>query len=553
LKSLVFKYEVETEGGSEYIAQKMNSYAYCTRFIYKKLEESSDKKLEKYCKNRWSVTDIEYRSIISKAKQTYNSFESQKAKALKGIEDLTILNVKTKEEIAELENKRSRLSVRQLKLLKRLKGCVIRNESKISKKRRMLETDVVFGSKKLMRELGYLNNDKIKNADKIIETKEKYNKKREGHIYVVGEANQKANRFFDFSQLDKRIIIYKPDSKNHIVLKLCRRKDKNIEKLMALAEGKTISITVMMNSDTITLQYDESILNGFHFDKKKAKARVKELTHKYLPEEERSVIAKQVYHELHKELEERKMADKLDYRYIAMDTNPEHQGYAIIDRIEGRPDRIIKLGNFNFKKLTKKSKKSSDDPVSKYFNNKRKHERKEAVCEIFRLIKHYKVGHFVIEDLNFKKEHTNEIRKEFNRKVNNVWDRTMITQMIRTKCTETGVNLIEDDAAYSSLIGNYSNQVFDPIASALEMTRRGSRKYDKGFHFMKADPSTRCAMEAIAKRNRIDVGTIKDLPWNKLHTTSKSFRYRWGEKVGITGSSSLRSHRSRVKHNIYAK
>ena len=269
--------------------------------------------------------------------------------------------------------------------------------------------------------------------------------------------------------------------------------------------------------------------------------------------EEHSLIVKQVYSDYYKRLKNRKLEDKIENRFLGIDLNPEHIGYSIIDKLENNQVKIIKTGSFNFKKLCVKTGKSSDSKESIYLNNKRKHERKEVVCELFSLMRHYHVSTFVMEDLDFKSNNRVEA-KEFNRKVKNIWDRELLTNLINKKCTEGGFIYEVINPVYTSLIGNLSHRVFDPVAASLEITRRGATKYEKGGFSPIETVSTIHTMEVIAKRNHIDVELIRDASWKERHTILNSnvkFRYRWGEKVGITSSLSLGSYRSGIIQNLY--
>jgi len=300
------------------------------------------------------------------------------------------------------------------------------------------------------------------------------------------------------------------------------------------------------------LSYDEAILAGFCINKSERKKEINTIS-KSLSKEDKDNIVKKIYKNYYENLTQRQLQNKLSNRYIGIDLNPEHIGYSIMDKISETEFKIIKTGSFNFKKLTHKTGKSSDSLESIYLNNKRKHERKEVICELFELMKHYKVGYFIMEDLNFKSD--NEYaNKEFNRKVKNIWDRELLSQLIKKKCTEGGYILEVVNPVYTSLIGNLSYRIFDPIASSLEITRRGCTKYNKGCFYPLETASTIHTMEVIAKRNHIDVELIRDASWKERYTILNSnikFRYRWGEKVGRISSLSLKSYKSMIKHSNY--
>lgn len=543
-------YNIKSNTDSEFIEQKLDNHAYCTRLIYKKLEESTDKELISYCKTRFNLNDIEIRSIISNATQIRNSFLSKVKKTEEEIIDLEEDIVSLEKKISDLKAKK--VTEKRTKKLKELKKDLFNFNMKLARKRKFVKSDIVFGSRKLLSDISYLSNDKELNGNLIREKKDGYLNKRKGSIYLMGEANQKGNRFFDFD-LPNKVIAYKPFKGKKVELKLCNRVDGFERELQAAIDNKQIAVTVSLNNDKIYLSYDESVLCGYSINKTDRKNDVKEATKHCIDKEEHSAISKAVYKSYYDKLKEKQLSNKLSNRYLGIDLNPEYIGYSIIDKLDNGEIKVIRAGCFNFKGLTKKTKLASNNAKSVKRNNKRKHERKEVVCELFKLMAHYKVGYFIIEDLDFKPTNKTE-RKEFNRKVKNIWDRELLSTLIKKKCTEGGFILDVVNPVYTSLIGNLCYRVFDPVAASLEITRRGSAKYDKGGFFPLETTSTIHAMEAVAKRNRIDVELIRDVSWKERHTIlngNVKFRYRWGELEGKSDSLSLKSYKSKTIQTLY--
>lgn len=549
---------------STYIYTKRRTFGFAFRYIYNRLDEVADDAFIVYCKNRFKLNDIELRSIILRVKMTRNSFDDKKKKTTIEIEEIKELINELKTKIVKLENQKNngkKRDERRLNKIKELKKAIFKLNRKIAVKERFLKSEIVFGSKTLLRRLGYLSNDKVKNRKQITETKKTYDEKRLPEIYLMGEANQKGNRFFDFTQLStERKLIYKPNGKKRVVFELSSRYDVDIPKIVEMTNNKLLSVTVSITDEHVYLAYDEAVLNGYSFNKSEAKKEVKEKTAGIYDKETRDIVAKDIYKSYHKELENRMLVGKIEGRYMGIDINPEHIGYSIVDKMGDGEISIVATGNFSFKQLSKKSRKRSDSKKSKYINNKRKHERKQAICELFKLMTHYRVCGLAMEDLEFKpdnKKDGNSFSKEFNRKVKNIWDRSLVCSMIRKKCTEGGFRLAEVSPVFTSLIGNMSYMVFDPVAASLEIARRGCYQYEKGFFFPKDTDSTPHATLVVAKRNHIDVGMIMELGWRGIQTTlvmnnhGKPFRYRWGESVGKTDSISLGSCKSRVIQCTY--
>ena len=549
MRTIVYKIKECSDKG--FIEKKLDDHSHCMRFIYKKLEENNNKELLDYCKLRWNLTDIEIRSIVCNAKQIRNSFETKIKQTESEIKDLISDLEELTVKITDLKLKK--VTEKRKITLKKLKNKVFKLKTKLARKQAFLKTDIVFGSKKLLRELSYLSNFKENNYSKIKVKKQEYTEKRNGTIFLMGEANQKGNRFFDFDLVNKTVI-YKPSKGIKIEFKLSNRVDKYEKQLQEAINNKQIAITVSFNNESLSISYDEATLCGFAINKTERKNDLKELGKHCITKAEHDLIVNKVYKDYYDRLRQRQLSDKLSNRYLGIDLNPEHIGYSIIDLNEDKTTKIINTGSFNFKKLMKKSYLSSDSEESIFVNNKRKHERKEVICELFNLIKHYKVGHFVMEDLEFKSTNKQET-KEFNRKTKNIWDRELLSNLINKKCTEGGYQLIKVNPVYTSLIGNLSYQVFDPVAASLEISRRGATKYETGGFFPEETVSTIHTTEVVAKRNHIDVGLIRDASWKERYTIltdkRKKFRYRWGEKVGATFSLSLKSYKSKLKHTQY--
>ena len=257
-----------------------------------------------------------------------------------------------------------------------------------------------------------------------------------------------------------------------------------------------------------------------------------------------------MYRNFHNELNEKRLENKVRNRFIGIDLNPDYLSYSIIDDL-GDNYKIIEKGCYNLKKLNRKTHLSSYHPKTIHNNNKRVYEKRVIMCELFKKIIHYKVGYFVIEDLKFTRNMNNPSVKEFNRKVNNVWDRTLITNSINTKCAENGITLIPIGPQYTSLIGNLTYEVFDPVASSIAITRRGIAKHNKKDLYPLIDESTLHTTKLVAKKLHLDVEMIKDLSWYNLYTTFSKYRYRWGKSVGSLDLFSVKSYKSRATLMLY--
>jgi IS605 OrfB family transposase len=202
---------------------------------------------------------------------------------------------------------------------------------------------------------------------------------------------------------------------------------------------------------------------------------------------------------------------------------------------------------------------SSDDPLTVTQNNKRKHEIQIAWVRLFRMMKHYKVAHFVKEDLNGINKSDKFISKEGNRKVRNLWHRMITDWQIEKRCAENGIELIEINPAYTSFIGNMLHDSYDATNAAIEICRRGMFKFNKGntLFYPAVTGTISDTMSKFAARSNVqlkprDVQKIKDCDkWPGLLKIAKNnglrWRWDWNDLEKAPPIFSMDSTKSKVK------
>ena len=103
---------------------------------------------------------------------------------------------------------------------------------------------------------------------------------------------------------------------------------------------------------------------------------------------------------------------------------------------------------------------------------------------ILKLCKYWHVGKIAVEDLNFKKN--NKFwNKNLNRLCRNQFRYSFVKNHLTTLCSTYGVELIEVNAAYSSIIGNFVHgdaTTPDMVATSIEIARRSYHKFRKGWY-----------------------------------------------------------------------
>lgn len=166
-----------------------------------------------------------------------------------------------------------------------------------------------------------------------------------------------------------------------------------------------------------------------------------------------------------------------------IDMNPNWIGFSISKYINGKR-KILLEEQYDLSYFTKNLHKSSNHKDSKHQNNKHIFEIKEIAKDIINKCKHFKVGKFGLEDLNFKTGNSGKGRG-FNRLTKNKWKREALVSALRKHCLLNKINFVEVNPVYSSFIGNLCNNAPDPIAASLEIARRAMFKYVKGKFYPK--------------------------------------------------------------------
>ncbi len=443
---ITLKLKIKNINNIDFINNKINNYSYAYRKLFNNLTSiENDKTIKKnFCK-KYELDSYDYLSLLQEIKTKRSQVKTLKDSLIS--QEKNILN--------RLKTETNKHKI--YKLNKKLKSI---NDN--------LSKNIVFGNKVILQKLSFLNNDKINNQIKINELKNQYKEGRILPLFLCGEEYQNSNRKINFYLNDKHVI-YKPNKNTKV--KIAFYANDNYQKKLNQLQNSlgTLPISIKISKDYIYLIYDEEKLNSFHLD---IKNRDKEIKDK--PKE----LIKEIYKKFYKEQENRKTKNKIQKRYCGIDLNPENIGISIIDKNNNSLKEIYKC-NFDLSLLNTSLKLSSTNPIQIKQNNKRKHEIKEIWKNIFNLLKHFKVSHLIIEELNFKKETINDNSSIANKKTKNLWHRTLTTNLINKHCNENGILIIEINPAYSSFIGNIKHNYIDPINSSLEICRRGIYKYTK--------------------------------------------------------------------------
>lgn len=269
-------------------------------------------------------------------------------------------------------------------------------------------------------------------------SKEEFKEHRLVPLCSIGEGRCNGNRLFRLSE-DCYSIVFSPTVKNRIQLKLVGvgNRIKVLQKVYIHQQLKDIPITYKLDKKFVYISFDESIL------------------------QEKSV-------------------NSIQNRIFSIDMNPNYVGWSVVDWKSSDEFKIVNSGVVSLKNINdveysiKKLKLSSASKERKHLNNKRKYETLEVSKFLVNVAKHYQCECFVIEGVSIKSK-DNKQGKNFNRLVNNNWNRNKFVDNLKKRCNIYGMKLVEIEPQYSSIVGNlvYRNlKLPDMVLSSIEISRR---------------------------------------------------------------------------------
>jgi hypothetical protein len=403
---------------------------------------------------------------------------------------------------------------------------------------RKMDTKRVFGSYSRLRRISYLSNT-APDSRELRELREEYRSERISNIYVIGEANQKGNRFFDFGELDRGILIYKPNKATKIEIELNTNPGlrEKLSLISKLAQSCEIAITVEFCEDWTSLSYDEHAYAAYRMDMRERDRRIKTETEGLLvgTAEYKSQV-KSTSIAFYRDEELKVLCGKSKTRVMAIDSNPNHIGVAVIDNKNSTNDfDVVKCIHYDLSYYNKLSEKKLPGAT-----DRKKHALSLVIKDIFKEAKYLNVGVVTLEDLNFDHKKVNDNSREFNRLSRNGWNREQIDWLVTKRAASAGMLIRKVNAAYSSFIGNILHNYSDACNAAIELARRGSLAYVKGHSvYPIVDVNTVALAKSKLRANNpklrdVELGLIESamdklVGWEPLHgflVTSSGFRYR---------------------------
>ena len=227
--------------------------------------------------------------------------------------------------------------------------------------------------------------------------------------------------------------------KDRIVLSIdgrYKRYKSILNKLYHLQQDKGIAITYELDNEYIYLTYDEATLE------------------------------KCIYYK------------PIKNRIFSIDLNPNYVGWSVVDWKNSSKFEIVKSGVVTIKDINDidfgLKGKSSDSKERIYINNKRTFETYEISKLLVNTTKYYKCEIFGLEELNIKSKDTT-LGKNFNKLVNNVWNRTKLVNNIKKRCNIYSIKVMLAKPNYSSFVGNFlfrDLNLPDMTLASIEIGRR---------------------------------------------------------------------------------
>jgi hypothetical protein len=425
------------------------------RKLYANFELSKDEKFKKDLQTKYSLDSWFYESCCTEVKTKIAQEETHQEKQAAQIQSLEQELKETKPEGRKGKRKTFRLH-QKLGYLQSRQG-----------------KSITFGGLTTLRSISFLSNDRARNQSEITELQKKYQEQRVLPIYSIGEAPQKSNRKFGFD-FPNQNLIFKPDKETKYNLSFhASKKQQTVLNQLQSRLGE-LPISVRLSEQFVWITYDEEKLAGYEFKIHEFKKEARKL------EKTDKEGRKALFQQYKNEQKGRKLANKKENRYFAVDLNPEQVGFSIVEKQSNESLRVIHKGVLDCSNLNTRMGLSSTDPAQVGQNHKRRFELCELWKYLFQLAHHYKVAYFVGEDLEFQPENDNTKTSDANRKNKNLWHRELTQNLIQKYCNILGIESVSVIAAYSSFVGNIQHADFDPISASLEIARRGIVKYTKG-------------------------------------------------------------------------
>lgn len=167
------------------------------------------------------------------------------------------------------------------------------------------------------------------------------------------------------------------------------------------------------------------------------------------------------------------------FRIYSIDTNPNYNGWVVVDWFSYNEFRIVDYGVESFEELNKAEdelkKKLGKASTGRYhYTEKKEYETNYSASKHIKRAAHYMCGAIVMDAVTIVSSDKKK-GKYYNRLVNNQWLRTEFQNTYQRNAEELGARIIPVFTAYTSVNGNFVFRNLglpDMCLAAFEMTRR---------------------------------------------------------------------------------
>ena len=335
------------------------------------------------------------------------------------------------EGVSEKETEALCQSLNNTSLIKSFhRRCAVKNASQLVKSQGDDEGRIIFGGKK-----------NCVDRAKVLITKEKYREHRIGKLFFIGEANYHGNRVLRINE-DAESFTFMPERGKSAFLTIAggyRRYKEMLRKLYKLQQSKAAPITYSLDGEYVYVSFDELLI-----EKPRPRSAVKN-------------------------------------RVFAIDLNPNHVGWSVVDWISSERFNVVSSGIYSIKEINdadfalKEKKLPSTNSQRKYLMDKRNHETLEIAKALVNKATHYHCELFAVEDLSMESNDKGK-GKKYNKLVNNLWNRNKLVANLQKRCNCRGIKFYAVVANYSSFIGNVLYRPLglpDMVLASIEIGRRG--------------------------------------------------------------------------------
>jgi hypothetical protein len=176
---LTIKLNIKETSNSDYIANKQQQYSFAFRKAWKNVDKIKNNTFLDLLKTKFNLTDIEVRSLVADVKTKFEQTQTNKLDLEETIIDTQNEIITLEKEIDNFKNERDKNVINKSKdSLNFFRRKLFKLNKKLKHQNQSLPNDIVFGGRKLLSEISFLNNNKEENENLINKKKSEFSNNR---------------------------------------------------------------------------------------------------------------------------------------------------------------------------------------------------------------------------------------------------------------------------------------------------------------------------------------------------------------------------------------